>query len=294
LTSDDLSKLAPEFYGGYDNIKWNLRRESYYYKLTDENRNYDFVPGEIIMLSSLLGRLIHLPGLRGNPARSYPNAAVSDVFPGTFQDYVASIVAKWQQEKSNENLESLNVALEKIGLTWKVTAKSLDATRIELRVGRLPHFKNKKQQLNDTVNIADVGVGVSQALPVAVALVEAKPGQMVYIEQPEIHLHPKAQKQMAQLLAGAAKRGVIVIAETHSTLLLRGIQTLVASGEISPDLVKLHWFKRDHETGETTVTSADLDENGAYGPDWPEDFDDIMLDTEQEYLDAVENRMAKK
>jgi len=188
----------------------------------------------------------------------------------------------------------LNVALEKIGLTWKVTAKSLDATRIELRVGRLPHFKNKKQQLNDTVNIADVGVGVSQALPVAVALVEAKPGQMVYIEQPEIHLHPKAQKQMAQLLAGAAKRGVIVIAETHSTLLLRGIQTLVASGEISPDLVKLHWFKRDHETGETTVTSADLDENGAYGPDWPEDFDDIMLDTEQEYLDAVENRMAKK
>ena len=59
------------------------------------------------------------------------------------------------------------------------------------------------------VNITDVGFGVSQVLPVLVALiVDAKPGsQLVYLEQPELHLHPRAQVALAQVLADAAKRG---------------------------------------------------------------------------------------
>jgi hypothetical protein len=56
-------------------------------------------------------------------------------------------------------------------------------------------------------------------------------------------------------------------------------------------LVKLHWFTRNDETGATKVCSADLDENGAFGADWPEDFDDTYLESERDYLDAVEARM---
>jgi predicted ATPase len=140
------------------------------------------------------------------------------------------------------------------------------------------------------VNIADVGFGVSQTLPVLVALRAAQAGQMVYLEQPEIHLHPRAQRQLAHVLADAAKRGVIVIVETHSALLLRGIQTLVATrGGLLPSLVKLHWFERDAKTGATAVTSADLNERGAFGT-WPEDFDEVSLAAEKDYLDAVEGR----
>src|SRR5208283_3020559 len=146
----------------------------------------------------------------------------------------------------------------------------------------------KRGGAHDLVSIADVGFGVSQTLPVIVALLAAQPGQAVYLEEPEIHLHPRAQTRMAELLSEAAQRGVRVIAETHSSLLLRAIQTLVARGRLSPDLVKLHWFTR-LEDGSTEVKSADLDEQGAFG-DWPEDFDETAITMEREYLDAAEAR----
>jgi predicted ATPase len=138
------------------------------------------------------------------------------------------------------------------------------------------------------VNIADVGFGVSQTLPILVALIQAKPEHTVYIEQPETHLHPKAQYQLAQLFAKAAQRGVRLIIETHSSLILQGIQTLVAKGELPPNDVALHWFSRD-KSGATKVDSAKLDENGAFG-DWPEDFDDTFLKADSAYLDAVESK----
>jgi predicted ATPase len=93
---------------------------------------------------------------------------------------------------------------------------------------------------------------------------------------------------MAELLSEAAQRGVRVIVETHSSLLLRAIQTLVAKGSISPDLIKLHWFTR-LEDGSTEIKSADLDKQGAFG-DWPEDFDETAIATERDYLDAAEAR----
>ena len=136
------------------------------------------------------------------------------------------------------------------------------------------------------VSIADVGFGVSQVLPVLVALIVAEPGQLVYLEQPELHLHPRAQVALAQVLAAAAKRGVRVVAETHSSLLLLAVQTLVAEGSLSPELVKLHWFTRG-ENGATKIDTADLDEAGAYG-DWPEDFDDVDLKAQSRYLNAAD------
>ena len=72
----------------------------------------------------------------------------------------------------------------------------------------------------------------------------------------------------------------------------REVQTLVATGKLSTDKVKLHWFQRQ-EDGRTVVTPADLDENGAFG-DWPEDFDEVELNAEKAYLDAVEGKEAGK
>ena len=230
---------------------------------------------------------IHLPGLRGNARRTYPKTAVGRHFPGTFDAYTASLISKWQAEKS-ENIADLGRDLQELGLTWKVAAKAVDDTQVELLVGRLSH--SRRGGAHDMVSIADVGIGVSQSLPVLVALLAARPGQLVYLEQPEIHLHPKAQRKLAHLLCRAAKRGIILVIETHSALLLREVQTLVATGEMPKDDVRLHWVQRN-ERGATIVTTATPDENGAYGK-WPQDFDTTELESEQGYLDAVEMKGA--
>ena len=226
---------------------------------------------------------IHLPGLRGNPERTYKPTSTGPWYFGTFEYYVATLIHEWQ-EKQDERLRTVSDALHTLGLTGKIGTEKIGDTRIELQVGRLPHNRNDE---TDMVNIADVGFGVSQVLPVLVALIAAEPGQLVYLEQPELHLHPRAQVALAQVLADAAKRGVRVVAETHSSLLLLAVQTLVAEGYLSPELVKLHWFTRN-KNGITEVDSVDLDEAGTYG-EWPVDFDDVNLNVQSRFLDAVDN-----
>jgi AAA domain, putative AbiEii toxin, Type IV TA system len=241
-------------------------------------------------IAQLIMQLIHMPGLRGNPARTYSVTGVGPSFPGTFEYYVASLIASWNSE-TPEKLRDLNDDLKILGLTWKIEATAIDDTQVELRVGRLP--RPKQGGAHDFVSIADVGFGVSQTLPVVVALRAANPGQLVYIEQPEIHLHPRAQVAMARLLVDAANRGVRVVAETHSSLLLLAVQTLVAEGEIDPGLVGLNWFLRGASDGATRIEMAELDEAGRFG-DWPEDFDQVALEAESRYLSAAENRLAKE
>lgn len=235
-----------------------------------------------------LRELIHVPALRGNQQRTYPVRGLGPAFPGPFSHYLASILVHWQQQYS-ERVEELCTQLAELGLTDRVEAKQLNDAEVVILVGRLPCAR--RGQESDLINIADVGFGVSQALPVVVALLAPQPnsGQLVYIEQPEIHLHPKAQIAMAGLLAAAARRGARLVVETHSALLLLGVQTLVAKGDLDPDLVKLHWFKRD-KGGATHVHTGDLDEQGRFG-DWPKDstydFASVELSEHRKYLDAA-------
>jgi len=226
--------------------------------------------------------IIHVAALRGNPRRTYPATALGPSFPGLFHDYVASVIASWRTGNASK-LERLNVDLRQLGLTWKAQTRKVSDAEVEVRVARLRSPKGAGSP--DLVSIADAGFGVSQALPVVVALLAASPGQIVYLEQPEIHLHPRAQVAMANLLMRAAKRGVQVIAETHSELLLLGIQRLVAEGTLDSGEVKLHWFHRDDE-GVTHVQTADLDEQGAFG-DWPVDFAEVSMDAMRNYLEAT-------
>ena len=232
-------------------------------------------------------KVLHLPGLRGAPERAYPKSSYGPEFPGTFESYTASVLAHWQHH-STAQFAGVVRDLQHLGLTSRMRASPLDDTRVELRVGRLPQSTE-----DDLINISDVGLGVSQVLPVIVACHVAKPGQMVYVEQPEIHLHPKAQFRLAKILVDAANRGVRLVVETHSSLLLLGIQAAVAEGKLEPSKVQLNWFERNQTTGATVVTSRDLDEAGRFG-DWPTDFDDVTLRAQADYLDAAEAALARK
>ena len=197
----------------------------------DDDRFFDVTYN---LVESYILDSIHLPGLRGNPERIYKLTSTGPRYPGTFEHYAASLIHEWQETK-DKRLKTLGDAFHTLGLTGNVGTQKVGDVGIELQVSRLPHDRNDE---TDMVNITDVGLGVSQVLPVIVALTAAKPGRLVYLEQPELHLHPRAQVALAQVLADAAKRGVRVVAETHSSLLLLGVQTLVAEGDLPPELVK--------------------------------------------------------
>jgi hypothetical protein len=222
--------------------------------------------------------IIHLPGLRGVAMRHYPQTAVGARFRGDFPPYVASVIHDWERQQ-DPRVRKLGNDLLRLGLTSRLTAVRLDDTRIELQVARLP------DESSEMVNIADVGLGVGQVLPVLVALHAAGRDQMVHIEQPELHLHPRAQVALAEILVDAADRGVQVVIETHSSLLLLALQTLVAEGKLAPDRLSLNWFLRD-ETGQTRVTEAKLLADGSYG-DWPEDFGDIEMKLQRKFIESA-------
>ncbi len=242
-------------------------------------------------LDASLAFSIHVPGLRGRPERVYETAGKTNgKYPQLFQNYIATLLVN----DENNLVAKTAKRLRELRLTSGIKARKVDDTRIEVLVDRLPVSSGTDNQGDgsDMVSIADVGIGVSQVLPVIIALEVAVRGQLVYIEQPELHLHPRAQHKLAELLVEAANRGVRVVIETHSDLLLLGIQAAVAKGELDPKSLAMHWFSRDAE-GFTKVNTADVDEYGRFG-DWPVDFGDVDLAAQSRYLDAVESRYAAK
>ena len=237
-------------------------------------------------LKRLTSDLIHVPGLRGNPERSYKVASSESKFPGSFERYVASIIHRWKNSRAHQKKFKLLISqLKDLGLATSIDVSTINDTRLEILISR---HRGCAESKSDYVNIADVGFGVSQTLPVLVALLSAKKGQVVYVEQPELHLHPRAQYELSKIIASAVvDGGVNVIIETHSSILIRGVQILVAKSYLSGEQVNLNWFTQDFVTGQTHITKSSLDSYGAFG-DWPEDFDSVALSVEQEYLDAVE------
>ena len=196
------------------------------------------------------------------------------------------MIYSWQTSASDK-LQVLNTYLHTLTLSKNIEATEINDTQIELKVSRT-------LDSDDMVNIVDVGSGVSQILPVLVALVAAETDQLVYLEEPEVHLHPRAQANLGEIIVDAANRGVKVVLETHSDLLLRRIQSLVAEDKISPEKTILHWFSRD-EDGFTKVTSTPLNATGGYGdPDFPLDFSDVFLDEEGRYLEAASEKRWKE
>jgi AAA15 family ATPase/GTPase len=225
-------------------------------------------------------RIIHVQGLR-SLTRILPVTGIRENFSGNFDKYIASLIYSWQTLESDK-LQSLNACLYRLNLSKRIEATEVNDTQIELKVSR--NFDS-----DDMVNIVDVGSGVSQILPVLVALVAAEPDQLVYLEEPEIHLHPRAQANLGDIIVDAANRGVRVVLETHSDLLLRRIQSLVAEDKISPDKAILHWFSRD-QNGFTQIATAEMDSTGAFG-DFPEDFSEVDLQEESRYIEAAETKL---
>lgn len=117
-----------------------------------------------------------------------------------------------------------------------------------------------------------VGFGLTQVFPIVVAALSASEGDILLIENPEVHLHPVGQSLMGQFLADVARAGVQVILETHSDHVLNGIRRSVKANLLTPEQVAIHFFK-PRSLEDAQVLSPQLDNAGNIDT-WPEGFFD--------------------
>ncbi len=118
----------------------------------------------------------------------------------------------------------------------------------------------------------NVGFGLTQVLPIIVASLSAQVGDLLLVENPEVHLHPAGQALMGKFLSETSAAGIQVLVETHSDHVLNGIRRAVKSRIVSPEQVALHFFK-PRGTGGEQVTTPMLDASGNVDQ-WPNGFFD--------------------
>lgn len=144
------------------------------------------------------------------------------------------------------------------------------------------YYRIDVKEGNISLNIPDVGFGISQILPIITQGFALKKNMLMLIEQPEIHLHPKMQADIADLLIsiqkdnrGGRKRFLV---ETHSEYLLRRLKRRIGEGKINHDDVAICSFQKDKESNIVSVKEYEVSSNGAFP--WPEDFmdDDLWKD----------------
>ena len=179
-------------------------------------------------------------------------------------------------------------------------SKPADLSRLKEEVGRLLDELSAGKTsrgvylvdtLNDTeVDFCDVGFGIGQVLPLVVE-VATTGSAIVCIEQPEVHLHPKMQSDLADLFVrekkeGAELRNPLFLLETHSEhLILRLLRRIretsrnqIAEGmaSVTPNDVSVVWV--EPTKGGSRVTPLAIDEQGRFIDDWPQGFFEGRLD----------------
>lgn len=121
----------------------------------------------------------------------------------------------------------------------------------------------------------NVGFGLSYVAPIVISLLKAKPGDLILIENPEAHLHPKGQRKMGELISLACAGGVQVLVETHSDHLLNGVRLSVKNQLINRSLVRINYFYEEIYKGKSVhqKCSPAILPDGSLS-DWPEGFFD--------------------
>jgi len=282
---------------------WPLDEPEKFYRISEASRarfqNAGFLADFALSVETMLTHFYYLGPLRESPRRIYPWSGEAPEDVGLRGEYtVAAILAaqmhgrKMQLGPRQRQLdfgELIAGALKRLGVITGFSLRPVAVGRREFEVMVRSHGDSQDVKLND------VGFGVSQVLPAVVAAFYGPPHSTVWMEQPEIHLHPQVQANLADVFIEAisarengAPRGTQLIVESHSEHLLNRLQLRIAERKLKPDDVAIYFCSRGRKGA--LMERLQMNEDGEIA-NWPEDFfGNEMADIAGRALAAIEHR----
>lgn len=234
-----------------------------------------------------LENIAYLGPLRRKPERDY---VWNKTRPGDLGvDGIGSINALF----SSAFIKSKNIDEDIIAGVSSYLSRMEVAERLEVRqLGHSTRYEIVVHRDGVVANLRDVGIGISQVLPVLTLAHYAPIGSTVLLEEPEIHLHPLAQSILAELFVDISKsRQIQFIVETHSEHLFRRMQTLIAKETVTPDYCAMYFVERNG--ADANLRTLEANEYGAINY-WPEKFfGDAMGETRAQAKARAERELRK-
>lgn len=234
-----------------------------------------------------LGPLREAPNVLYDPAPSKLDLGVRGEYSAAVLHAQAHQMVLMPTPDGDGELQRLDTALDwwlrEFGLADR--AHSEDRGRIGIGLSVTP------KGLDREVDLTSVGVGVSQVLPVILLCLLGEPGTLLVLEQPELHLHPTLQQDLADFLLACARSGRQIVLETHSEHLVNRLRYRIAKDETDEthELVGLIFAENDN--GETRYREPDINVYGGLGDDWPAGFLDL---TALEAKELIRASLAKR
>ena len=237
-------------------------------KMLGDTEIFDFNPVGLTMavggaLEQTLEMLYPMSPFRRAPERWYIFRGTSPQNVGYRGDLLPDLLFR-----HHELVEETNEWLKRLEIDYELEVKPVGTDSGDLFEVRLIDTRRKERV---SVALPDVGFGVSQLLPFIVQSLVSEE-RIISIEQPEVHVHPKLQADLGDLLAAAIKepRHNHFILETHSEHLILRLQRLVYEKHIEPEDISVIYVSRGSDGSE--VQRLHLDEEGDFIDEWPNGF----------------------
>jgi predicted ATPase len=207
-------------------------------------------------IADALAKTFYLGPFRQSPRRSYPTRGASPNQVGAEGESTIPLLANEAvQSKARPHINQIAGWLAMMKLGSKVDISRVATSDLFDVSVRLPDGSD--------FPIADLGYGLSQVLPVLTQLSFAPQGATLLFEQPELHLHPLAQRPLASVFIDAVrKRGVHIVAETHSPQLFGQFQREIRDQKLGIDEIALYRVSRIE--GKTNIEPIFVDGNGDF------------------------------
>ena len=211
------------------------------------------------------------------------------------KDKVIKFINPWYFGQSTEIIEAQKEKLKWALIEWLYYfGISLNVDVICNRNGYELKVKSTgKNKLNS--DLTNVGVGVSQVLPIVLACLLAPEKSTIIIEQPELHLHPAMQTKLADFFIATMLCNKQLIIETHSEYIINQLRLRTVNcpaKEPINDKLKIYFTEnlkedyKEYKAGNTTFRKLEINEYAAMS-DWPEGFFDESSKTADEIIKAA-------